>query len=693
MGLGGIVVLLCLAGVGLLVVRGEQGQGLAFLALALAISAYGAVGALIASQVPRNPVGWLIATGALAVAQFLFVIGWLFSTGSGSAIIGWPRVLAWGSVLVPLPVAPTCLILALLYFPDGRLANRWFRPVVWTVVGGSLLLVLSYLAHPEELGFQEAGLRGLSWALGLPFVDGYVGAWGISMLFGSMAILVSLLVRRRRGSKEDRRPLRLLLRMLIALAALVAIGFGGGVVIEVATGDADDAWVVLALSFIPCAVIVLFGIPMALTVGVLKYRIYEIDLTIRKSIVGKTIVVFMVLAFLTVVAAPLSISGAFSDLSGRLPTWVLIPVFLLGLSLGLVRRWARRSAERILYGDRATPYEVLSKFSERVGETYSSQDVLPRMAQLLAAGTGATEARVWLRVGGELRDVARWPAETAQAPASAISGARMLPLPDGEVFQVVHQGDTLGALAITVPASDPMNESKKRLARDLASQAGLVLRNVRLVEELQESRRRIVTAQDERARTLERNIHDGAQQQLVALTVKLGLVERLVESDPAKAAAMVTEAKAATGEALEDLRDLARGIYPPLLADEGLAAALRAQARKSALPMTVECDGIGRYPQEVEAAIYFCCLEAFQNVAKYAKATRATVRLARSDGVLTFEVSDDGVGFQPEAALGGTGLQGMVDRLAALGGKLEVRSAPGTGTTVAGRLPAEEVSA
>jgi signal transduction histidine kinase len=156
---------------------------------------------------------------------------------------------------------------------------------------------------------------------------------------------------------------------------------------------------------------------------------------------------------------------------------------------------------------------------------------------------------------------------------------------------------------------------------------------------------------------------------------------------------MVTEAKAATGEALEDLRDLARGIYPPLLADEGLAAALRAQARKSALPMTVECDGIGRYPQEVEAAIYFCCLEAFQNVAKYAKATRATVRLARSDGVLTFEVSDDGVGFQPEAALGGTGLQGMVDRLAALGGKLEVRSAPGTGTTVAGRLPAEEVSA
>jgi signal transduction histidine kinase len=234
-----------------------------------------------------------------------------------------------------------------------------------------------------------------------------------------------------------------------------------------------------------------------------------------------------------------------------------------------------------------------------------------------------------------------------------------------------------------------MNPSKAKLVRELAAQAGLVLRNVRLIEELRESRRRIVAAQDERAKKLERNIHDGAQQQLVALALKLGLAERLLTSDAAKAAGMLEEAKAETNDALENLRDLARGIYPPLLADRGLAAALASQARKSPVPVEVEPDGIGRYPQETEAAVYFSCLEALQNVAKYAEATEATVRLSQAKGTLSFEVTDDGIGFDPTVASRGSGLQGIADRLAALGGSVEVRSAPGDGTTVAGRLPAE----
>ena len=686
MGLGGLVVLLSIVGAGVLLARSVQGEGMLFLALALAICAYSAVGALIASQVPRNPVGWLITTGAFAVAQFLFVSGWLLSPGPGSAIIGWPRLAAWGSLLLPLPVAPMCLILALLYFPGGRLANRWFRPIVWAVVGGSLLLILFYLAHPETLG-GWAGLRGVGWAVGLPFVRNYEGIWGISMLLGSMAVLASLLVRRRRGSEDDRRPLRWLLRMLLALVALVAAGFGLAFLITAVTGDAEDAWFAFIFVFLGGAVILLFGIPMALTVGVLKYRVYEIDLSIRKTIVGKVMVVYVVLTFITVLAAPVSITGAPAGLAGKLPAWALIPVFLLGLSFGPVRRWARRGADRILYGERATPYEVLSEFSERVGETYSSEDVLPRMAQLLAAGTGAAEARVWLRVGSELRDVARWPADTAQAPAAAMTDANIPSLPDGDIFPVVHQGGTLGALAITVPASDPMNASKERLARDLAAQAGLVLRNVRLVEELHDSRRRIVTAQDERARALERNIHDGAQQQLVALGVKLGLLERLVTSDPVKAGALAEELKHEANETIENLRNLARGIYPPLLEDQGLPAAIQAQTRRSPLPVEVIPNGVGRYPQEVETAVYFCCLEALQNVAKYADATGVTVALAQGNGELTFEVTDDGRGFEPAAVRQGTGLQGMADRLAAIDGELSVRSARGTGTTVAGRVP------
>jgi signal transduction histidine kinase len=139
--------------------------------------------------------------------------------------------------------------------------------------------------------------------------------------------------------------------------------------------------------------------------------------------------------------------------------------------------------------------------------------------------------------------------------------------------------------------------------------------------------------------------------------------------------------------ALDDLRDLARGIYPPLLADRGLAAALDAQARKAAVPTTVDADGVGRFDPQVEAAVYFCALEALQNVAKYADATAATVRLRADDGWVRFQVEDDGRGFELEDA-SGSGIQGMADRLDAIGGSLEIQSAPGTGTVVRGRVPA-----
>ena len=240
-----------------------------------------------------------------------------------------------------------------------------------------------------------------------------------------------------------------------------------------------------------------------------------------------------------------------------------------------------------------------------------------------------------------------------------------------------------------MPANEAIDPSRERLAADVAAQAGLVLRNTALLTDLRESRRRIVTAQDERARKLERNIHDGAQQQLVALAVKLGLVERTIARDTAAAERMVAEAKTDTNDALENLRDLARGIYPPVLADQGLAAALRSQARKAPLPVEVEPDGVGRYPEETEAAVYFSCLEALQNVAKYADARHATVRLSQAGDLLTFEVTDDGRGFDPDAAERGSGLQGIADRLAALGGTLTVRSAPGAGTTIGGSLPLE----
>jgi signal transduction histidine kinase len=351
-----------------------------------------------------------------------------------------------------------------------------------------------------------------------------------------------------------------------------------------------------------------------------------------------------------------------------------------------VTRFARRIADRVVYGRRATPYEVLTEFSERVGESYATEDVLGRMAQILGQATGAGSARVWLRIGSELRPAASWPTDAEPAYVAVVAN-EALPTIEGEtVVEVRDRGELLGALSVAMPPNDPMNPSKERLVRDLASQAGLVLRNVRLVEELRASQRRLVTAQDQERRRLERNIHDGAQQQLVALSVKTRLARDLTARDPAKAAEMLTQIDTEIQTALDDLRDLARGIYPPLLVDKGLGAALDAQARRSPIPITIRADGLGRYAPEVEAAVYFSCLEALQNVAKYAEASSATVILAQSNGHLTFEVVDDGRGFDPASHANGTGLQGIADRLGALHGDLTVRSEPGEGTRVRGRI-------
>ena len=199
-------------------------------------------------------------------------------------------------------------------------------------------------------------------------------------------------------------------------------------------------------------------------------------------------------------------------------------------------------------------------------------------------------------------------------------------------------------------------------------------------------------AQDLERRRLERNLHDGAQQHLVALKVKLGLAEMLLGRDPAKAMATLEQLKGDADEALETLRDLARGIYPPLLADKGLVVALNSQARKAIVSVSVRAEAVERYTQDVEATVYFCVLEALQNVQKYARASHVEVRLRGQRERLTFEISDDGVGFDTAIARKGAGLVNMADRLDALGGSLNLTSSPNRGTTISGTLSVDVVS-
>ena len=238
---------------------------------------------------------------------------------------------------------------------------------------------------------------------------------------------------------------------------------------------------------------------------------------------------------------------------------------------------------------------------------------------------------------------------------------------------------------------------------ELARQIGLALHNLALdsalqasldevrrqAEELRASRSRIVAASDAARRKIERDLHDGAQQHLVALTVNLRLAQRLAASDPAAAGELLDELGKGLEEAVRELRALAHGIYPPLLVDRGLEEALRSAAGRAALPTEVDAPGLGRYPAELEAAVYFCCLEAMQNAGKHAgEGASATVRVFEDGGNLRFEVTDTGAGFDlSRIGRSGAGFVNMSDRVGAIGGSLSVRSAPGEGTTVSGRLP------
>jgi signal transduction histidine kinase len=362
------------------------------------------------------------------------------------------------------------------------------------------------------------------------------------------------------------------------------------------------------------------------------------------------------------------------------------------------RHRAQLLANRVVYGERATPYQVLADFAQDMAGLLDFDVVLHRMAAVLARAVGATRVEVWTRIGQQLHQRITWP--PGSAPPAAVAFTDDARLPEFEATRtasVRHGDELLGALTVHKPRTEPMSAAEDKLLQHLASQAGLVLRNVRLTDELKAtiddlraSRRRLVQAQDSERQRLERNLHDGAQQQLIALAMTLSLLEGAAE-DPDEVKELTGQMRSGLQAALEDLRTLARGIYPPLLADQGLTAALHAQATRVPVPVSIEADGIRRYPRDAEAAVYFCALEALQNVAKYAHASQVTITLSCPDDCqLTFTITDDGTGFDTTTATQGTGQQGMADRLAALGGTLHLHSQPGVGTTVTGRLPVSE---
>ncbi|HEY7262033.1 MAG TPA: histidine kinase [Trebonia sp.] len=270
------------------------------------------------------------------------------------------------------------------------------------------------------------------------------------------------------------------------------------------------------------------------------------------------------------------------------------------------------------------------------------------------------------------------------------------------VAPVSHAGELLGLIVVRRPATaDPFSAEDDRVLTELARQVGLAVHNARLdtalqttldelrkqADELRRSRARIVATADAERRRVERDLHDGAQQHLVALAVNLRLTRDLINDDPETVGAMLDQLADEVKNTIQELRDLAHGIYPPLLADSGLAEALAAAGRRSPLPVTVSAEGIARYSLEIESAVYFCCLEALQNAGKHAAGASVTIRLWEESGGLLFSVSDDGPGFDIAHARNGHGYVNMADRLGAIGGTVRWESAPGQGTRVQGSVP------
>jgi signal transduction histidine kinase len=647
------------------------------------------VGALIVTR-QSNAVGWTML--GIGVGQGLSIVLHVYATYSLHINPGsLPRpdialALDEGTWVPLIGLVGTFLI---LLFPDGRLPSARWKPWAWLSATAMVLAYTVITLSPGSLADQ--GYPGIRNPFGIealrPIIGPLYGVIGLIPI-SIVGCAVAMVRRFRRSSGQE----RLQMKWFTATAGLLAVSYLIAMAINLPflitnkpTPKGLD--IVGSIAIFPFVLI-----PIAVGIAILKHRLYDIDVVINKTVVFGSLAAFITAVYVGIVVGLGALIG-----SGGKPNLALsiLATAIVAIAFQPVRERVQHFANHLVYGDRATPYEVLAEFSGKVAETYATEDVLPRMARTVAEGTGANTAEVWLRSGTELQQAASWPVTQTDIKSRALSDGQ-LPEFDGidKAIAVRHQGELLGALTVTKPPGEPLTPAEEALLTDLASQAGLVMRNVGLtsqllqrLEEIRISRQRLVAAQDETRRRLERDLHDGAQRQLLTVRAGLASARKAARNNPIQTKDILTNVSVTAGEALESLRDLARGIYPPLLADQGLQTALGAQAGKAPVDVEVRGKSITRYPQEIEAAVYFCCLEALQNVIKYANASEATIALTADDATLNFTVSDDGQGFDLDTITFRSGLQNMFDRIEALDGSLTITSNAGNGTTVSGSVP------
>jgi signal transduction histidine kinase len=584
-------------------------------------------------------------------------------------------------------VSGSAYLLAVVLFPHGRLPlGRGSGPVVRRVFVGGLTAVValvcwrsSFIAHP-------------------PFFVVFFGV--LISLVGIAAQSVHLREPDAdvRGS-EQARLLRAALLPAFA-AALVwmgghgmsVLGWDGGSGLRVAAGIDQVFPAVFAV------------VPVVLFVAIVRNRLWDIDLVASRALLMASLLSVLTLLYVAVVACTGLLLG------GR--GWAaLAPLVVVACIAEPVRERCEAVCNRIVFGQQMSPRDAVRSLVDRfsgVGDV----DELTELTRVVVASTRATRAEIWLAAPDELVLLARHPVDAsapARRPLSRVTvDACRETLHPAQSWPVLHEGVLLAVIAVSTPRGTSLRRQEHRLLSDLSHHAGLLVRNAQLTvdlerelevvlaraAELETSRQAVVDAQDRQRRRLERDVHDGAQQQLVALLIMLrGRVRRL-RSDP-RTPMDVTDLRSVLEEAAGTLSRLARGGVPAVLVDKGPMSALEQAAagiRRLGPEVELRSSGPWRGSAEADAAVYFCCLEALQNAVKHAGATHIEVLLEPLEDCLRFTVRDDGRGFDAGGAAAGSGLGNLEARLAPLGGKVSVSSRPGSGTTVRGELPAPRPS-
>jgi signal transduction histidine kinase len=462
-------------------------------------------------------------------------------------------------------------------------------------------------------------------------------------------------------------------------------------------------------------------VPIALAAGTSAKISRRVDRVLVHTVSATGLTAVVVAVYLVIV---IGLGRTPDDTERTLLVLSMLAAAVASLAYVPARERLAETANRLVYGERFPPDEVLRTWGSRLSRSIPMDELLLQLAESLRKVLVLRRAEIWTGAPDclelavsvpdrQARPLLLGPEEQPVVTRAGVTGNAWLevwlpalledrPPSQLRVAPASHSGELLGLLVIERAADgDHFTDEDDRVLTELARQVGLALHNVQLDSALQESlenlkranedlrtsRARIVATGDAERRKIERNLHDGAQQHLVALAVNLRLTKDILADDPAAAVEMLDALGDAVKDTIQELRDLAHGIYPPLLMDAGLAEALRAAANRSPLAVSVAADGIGRYPSELEAAVYFCCLEALQNAAKHAPEANVAIDLREEDGVVRFDVTDDGPGFDVAAATAGHGYVNMSDRLGAIGGTVEWRSAPGEGARITGTIP------